>query len=143
VFSISYLGASRYNKRLGSRRFTATAMTAACIGTLCHGFIAEGVSVLAAPPEVWAWAALLGIGATVMATLCMNEGMRRLGAERGAVLSTVSPVMTIVLAWLALGEEPGLTQAIGMTITIVGATALALNKPSPPRPTMQTKAAPG
>jgi drug/metabolite transporter (DMT)-like permease len=122
VFSISYLGASRYNKRLGSRRFTATAMTAACIGTLCHGFIAEGVSVLAAPPEVWAWAALLGIGATVMATLCMNEGMRRLGAERGAVLSTVSPVMTI---------------------TIVGATALALNKPSPPGPTMQTKAAPG
>jgi hypothetical protein len=52
----------------------------------------------------------------------MNEGMRRLGAERGAVLSTVSPVMTI---------------------TIVGATALALNKPSPPGPTMQTKAAPG
>jgi drug/metabolite transporter (DMT)-like permease len=51
--------------------------------------------------------------------------------------------MTIVLAWLALGEEPGLTQAIGMTITIVGATALALNKPSPPGPTMQTKAAPG
>lgn len=134
TFSIAYLASATYTRRLGSRRFTAAAMTAAAVGTLTHGLVAEGVAVLHAPAAVWGWAVLLGLGATVLATLCMNEGVRQLGAQRAAVLSSVSPVMAIVLAWVVLGETPTVLQGVGMLVTIVGVTVLAVARQREPAP---------
>jgi drug/metabolite transporter (DMT)-like permease len=127
VFAASYLGAGTYSKRLGSRRFTATAMTAACIGTLSHGLV-TGVNFDQVPAPVWGYAVMLGVGATVVATLCMNEGMRRVGPQRSAIMSCVSPVMAVALAWFVLDEHIGAFQALGMVITVSGATAMGFFK---------------
>ena len=126
VFSFAYLGTGVYTRRLGSLRFTATAMTAACLGTLIHGLTAEGLAPLQVPAPVWGYAAMLGAGGTVLATVCMNTGVRHLGAQRSAVISSVSPIMAIGLAWITLGETPSALQAVGMGLTIIGATAMAL-----------------
>jgi uncharacterized RDD family membrane protein YckC len=33
----------------------------------------------------------------------MAEGVRRIGAQRGALVSTAGPPFTVLLSWLALG----------------------------------------
>ena len=80
------------------------------------------------PAQAWGYAILLGFGATVAATLLMNEGLRRIGPQRGAIISCISPAAALSLGWLVLHEIPSLGQVAGMLIAVLGATVIALEK---------------
>jgi drug/metabolite transporter (DMT)-like permease len=58
--------------------------------------------------------------------LAQAEGVRRIGAQRGAVLSTVGPPTTVLLAWALLGERLGPWQWLGIALIVGGILALDL-----------------
>lgn len=79
------------------------------------------------PGDLGGWLALLAIAllSTVLAILTFFAGLQRLGAARASMLSTLEPVVTVVLAALLLGEQVGWTQALGGTLILVGVLWLA------------------
>ena len=82
-----------------------------------------GVSIVrtlaGAPPHLpatpAAWAALIAIAlvSTVTAMLAFFAGLTRLGAARTSMLSTLEPVVTVLLAAVLLGERLSLVQWCG------------------------------
>jgi drug/metabolite transporter (DMT)-like permease len=94
------------------------------------------VSPLDVPQDVW-WA-LLGLGfvATALAIQAFYAGVRRVGGARAALISTVEPVYTIVLAMLLFRERLSALQLIGGAL-VIGAVILAetgrQDEPSVPR----------
>ena len=58
--------------------------------------------------------------------LLQAEGVRRIGAQRGAVLSTVGPPTTVLIAWALLGERLGGWQWLGIALIVGGILALDL-----------------
>ena len=79
------------------------------------------------PTTVAGWTAVLAIAviSTVVAMVSLFAGIQRLGAADAATLSTLEPVVTIVLAALFLGEAVSLIQVSGGVIVLGAVIALA------------------
>jgi drug/metabolite transporter (DMT)-like permease len=77
------------------------------------------------PKDMTGWAAVASIGvfSTLMPIVFFFAGMRRLGAGDATTLSTFEPVVTLLLAYLFLGETLGPTQAFGAAM-VIGAVVI-------------------
>ena len=121
TFALYQLIAKSLITQVGSRMFTCIAMTSASIGVLTHSFAWHGVSALfALPSHIVLLGALLGIFATVLPSFMLNAALERIGAEAVAMIGTLSPVATIAMAVLILGEPFTPTDAFGTVLVIAG-----------------------
>ena len=68
---------------------------------------------------------------TVLAFGLLSAGLGRLPAGTAAVISTVEPVVAVILGAVVLGEAVGPLQVVGMVL-IVGAVAVLLRYESRP-----------
>ena len=82
-------------------------------GSLDTGFESEG----------WLWLATLAIVSTVGAITLFFAGLRRVGPSMAAILSTLEPLTTVALAYLAFGETLTALQ-LGGGMLVVGAVLL-------------------
>lgn len=122
-----FLANDRVNTRIGSINSTVYAMTAACLGLTVHGFVGGGISWPPDPDIPWLMTGLI-LAATVMPLFLIGEGIRLLGAERAAIVTTVGPLATIVLAWWFLGERLTPQQGVGALLVIGGILVLELGR---------------
>jgi drug/metabolite transporter (DMT)-like permease len=85
----------------------------------------------AVPPE--AWPGLLGIAvfSTALAIQAFYAASARIGAAQTALVSTVEPVWTIVMATLLFGESLTPVQLIG-GVLVIGGVVLAQTTPGEP-----------
>jgi len=123
----------RTTKAINSSAFTTVAMTAAAA---CFGlqFAALGEwSDLSMNARSWALMAGLVVFATVLPLFFMAEGIKRIGAQRGAVVSTVGPPATILLAVAFLGERMETIQLAGVALIVAGILILELRGRFPAR----------
>ncbi len=81
----------------------------------------------ALPTSAVAWAAVgsIALWSTAVAIITFFAGMARLGAADAATLSTLEPVVTVVLAALFLGEAIGPWQSVGGAIILGAVIVLA------------------
>ena len=81
------------------------------------------------PATLSGWEVAVGIAivSTVVAILAMFAGMARIGAARASILSTLEPVITVILAALLLRENLGVAQLGGGALIVL--SALILNMP--------------
>lgn len=79
------------------------------------------------PAGMSGWLAVLAIAvvATVIPIVGFFAGMQRLGAIDASTLSTLEPVVTLLLAYLLLGEKLGAIQSIGAGMVIAAVVALS------------------
>jgi drug/metabolite transporter (DMT)-like permease len=68
------------------------------------------------------WGALLysGLLALVLAYFFWYRGVRVLGPTRTAMYSNLQPVVALIVAWIALGEQPTLIQVLGAAAIMCG-----------------------
>lgn len=80
--------------------------------------------------DLWAhggfWSII--IFGTVVSFNAYLEGVRRVGAVTGSILSSIEPISAAVLAWLVLGNEFSRWDMMGMTLIIVTIFLLAWDK---------------
>jgi drug/metabolite transporter (DMT)-like permease len=62
-----------------------------------------------------------GAVSTLGAGLLYYAGLRRIPAERAAILSYVEPLAAITVGWIAFGERPSAAGAVGGTMILAGA----------------------
>lgn len=123
TFALYQLFARELILRCGPALFTAIAMTAASLSVITHFVLTHGIALPAAPLRAWELMIGLAIFATIVPTFMMSAGTARIGAQGTAIISTISPVVTIVLAIAVLGEAFGLAEAAG-TVLVIGGVGL-------------------
>ncbi len=120
VYSVFLIGSSRVVHRFGAVRFTSWGML---VGTLCclvQFFSVHSVEALRLPMSVYGLAFAMAIFSTVLPNIFMSEGLRRIGANRAALVGTIGPVVTIALGAVVLGEHIGPLQFAGAGLVLVG-----------------------
>ena len=82
---------------------------------------------LSLPHSVMGWVGSIGLAlvGTVVAVWAFFEGVRRIGAVDASMLSTLEPVVTVVLAWVLLGERLTALNLCGGALILVAAVLLA------------------
>jgi drug/metabolite transporter (DMT)-like permease len=80
----------------------------------------------------WGWLAGIALISTVAAVSLFFAGLKRVGPTTASVLSTVEPVVTVVLAFLVFGELLGALQLVGGGLVIAAVLVLASQRAEEP-----------
>jgi drug/metabolite transporter (DMT)-like permease len=127
--AIYFLIGERYTRELGSTRFASIGMSSAAVVLAVHFIVFRSFSEIAAlGAQDWMLLAILAMFCMFVPGLLQAEGMRRVGAQRGAIGSTIGPVTTIVLAALFLGERLNLWQLLGSAMIVGSILVLSVGK---------------
>ncbi len=103
-----------------------------CVAAIVCGVIVavrmvSGLSdSLPASERGWLSLASIAVICTVVAILTFFAGLQRLGATSASVMSTLEPVVTVLLAMWLLGESLSVFQAVGGALILVAVICLAL-----------------
>ncbi len=124
VFAVYYMMNQALGPRLGSARMAMSAIVGATLGTGLHFLITTPLGNLATAWPAFGWIAVMALFCSVIPFLLITEGIRRVGASRSALISTVGPVATLVLAWLLLEETMAWEQLAGAALVILSIMAL-------------------
>ncbi len=124
TYGLYLLGAGRMVPKLGSQRFTSLALLAATAAVLLHA-AATGAKLLGLAPAVYGIGLLMALVATVAPAFLLARGIALLGSGPAAIVSTVGPVSTILLAYLFLGEPITAVEVAGTALVVCGATLVA------------------
>lgn len=117
--------------KFGSWRLTGWSLSAACIGTLFHFFLTKPNPILVLtelPISIFWYGLYLGVFVTVIPTILMILSIESLGASRSAMISSISPILTILLAVIFLGEYLNYIQWIGCVLNIAGVLLISLGR---------------
>jgi drug/metabolite transporter (DMT)-like permease len=79
----------------------------------------------------WGWLACLTVVSTFGAVSMFFAGLRRVGPTTASILSTLEPVVTVLLAWLVFAERLSAVQLLGGALVIGGVLVLAGYGPRP------------
>lgn len=121
----------RLIQRFGSWNFTGLALSIACIGTLTHYMIAMPQPLhlfIQLPVSVIGYGIALGLLVTVLPTVLMAQSIVRLGAAQSAMIASIGPILTIILATIFLGEHLNAIQWLGCMLNIIGVMMITLAK---------------
>jgi drug/metabolite transporter (DMT)-like permease len=81
----------------------------------------------AVTPHVWGVSVYLAIGATVLPSFFLSAALHRISAQANSTIATLSPVMTIVLAVVILGEPLTATGVVGALLVLAGVAWFTLS----------------
>src|SRR6201999_2293098 len=69
---------------------------------------------------LWTYGILLAVIATVIPSFMLSAGMKRIGANNAAIVTSVGPVSTILQAHFFLGDKIFAEQVVGTVLVIFG-----------------------
>lgn len=128
AFALYIVGSGEYVKQLGTRRFTVWTMSIACTAIFIHHSVANQLQLFHFQTPVYLYAFLMSVIGTVLPSFMIAEGIRRIGASNAAIIGSIGPISTIILAYFFLGELFGWLQIFGTLLVIGGILILSLNK---------------
>ena len=111
-------------RNMSSATFTLTAMTAAGTAFFIHHGLIMGWLNVELPGNSLPIMLGLVVFATVLPLFCVAEGIRRIGASRGALLSTVGPPATAFMAYLIYDERLSVLQLLGTALVVLSVALL-------------------
>ena len=118
-------------QRLGSGLFTFTAMSAAAFGMAVHYQIFAGWERVDLSVAAWWTLAALVVFSTVLPLFLMAEGVRRVGASKASLISTLGPPATAIMAQELTGEILAPAQWLGSGLVLIGVMALEVRRQRP------------
>ncbi|MBB5708956.1 DMT family transporter [Sphingomonas xinjiangensis] len=131
TFALYQLFARELIVRCGASLFTAIAMGSAGITALLGFFATHPATALVPPRGAWALIVALAVFSTVVPAFLMSAGTARIGAQSTAIVSTISPVVTIGVAIMVLGEPFGWPEALGTACVLGGVGLFSLVETRP------------
>ena len=116
--------------KYGVLRFTCYAMI---VSTLCivvhYGFLGNW-QLWNFPLIVYVYGLLMALFATLIPSFMVSASINRLGASSFAILGSLGPVSTTLLAYIFLDERLTIIQIGGMLVVITGVTYLSFKEKS-------------
>ncbi|MFW2078935.1 DMT family transporter [Acinetobacter sp. ULE_I010] len=118
-------------QKFGSWNYTGLALSIACFGTLTHFAMTtpNPIQLLSQLPMQVIWYGIaLGLLVTVLPTILIAQSISRLGAAQAAMIGSIGPILTIILAVALLGEHMNAIQWFGCLLNIIGVMMITLSK---------------
>jgi drug/metabolite transporter (DMT)-like permease len=128
AYAIYLIGAGHTIARIGSTRFTAYAMTVACIAALLQFALTNSLSDLEQSSRVYWLSIAMALFSTVMPAFVLAAAIRRIGSMQTSVIGSIGPVSTIYLAYVFLGEAMSAVQILGSLLVLAGVLMISLKK---------------
>jgi drug/metabolite transporter (DMT)-like permease len=128
TYATYIVGSGRLIPLVGASKFNSYAMSFASVGVLIHFFISSEVSLWNFTPTVYYYSILMAILSTVIPSYLIVQGIKRIGSENAAIVSSVGPVSTILMAYLFLNEQIQLTQLAGTALILSGVLLISRKK---------------
>jgi drug/metabolite transporter (DMT)-like permease len=125
--AVYFLIGARHTRELGSTRFAAIAMISAAVLLAAHySLFGSLAQIERLETDDWLLLAILGIACMFVPGLLQAEGMRRVGASRAAIGSTIGPPTTIVLAAFFFEERLNVWQILGSAMIVGSVVVLSV-----------------
>ena len=132
TYALYLMGSGILIPKFGSVRFNSYAMSVAALGVFVHYLLHNGAAqLLQYVPAVYGYSVLMAVVATVVPSYLVVEGIRLVGAGNAAIIGSVGPISTILLAYLFLGETVSGVQIIGTVIVLSGILLITIKKEKP------------
>ena len=125
-YAIYLVAGSEVISRVGSVRFTAYAMTVASIACILQFFLLRPLSALDLPAAVYGLSIAMALVSTVIPGFLVAEALRRIGANKVAIIGALGPVTAIFLGYVGLDELMTPLQAAGAGLVLVGVVAISM-----------------
>ncbi|MBP6022095.1 DMT family transporter [Ferruginibacter sp.] len=114
-------GSGQLIPQIGATKFTAYAMTVAAVGVLLHFVINGNFTVIeSGNTKFWLYGILIAVVATVIPSFLISAGLKKMGSNNVAIVSSIGPVSTIIQAHFILGEQIFAAQIFGTILVIAG-----------------------
>jgi drug/metabolite transporter (DMT)-like permease len=130
-------GTGRMVGVVGASKFTIYSMLSATVAVLAHYFVRNmvgvhpvsgaggggwsvGLTFPAIGAILWRYGFLLALVATVIPSFMLSAGMKIIGPNNAAIVTSVGPVSTILQAHFLLGDPIFAEQVIGTVLVIFG-----------------------
>lgn len=120
TYSFYLVGSGRMIPVLGAAKFTAYAMLAATAGVFIHFLLRNHSTVHLFDHSLLGYAILLALIATVAPSFMLSYGMKKIGANNAAIITSIGPVSTILQAHFILGDKIFAEQVAGTVLVIIG-----------------------
>jgi len=123
-YALYLVASQQIMKSLGSVRFTAASGTITLAMMLVVIPLSTGLENLTFPLQGVLWGAVIATLCTVLPFFMLFEGIKRCGATQASLITLSGPIMTVIAAWLILGETLNGLQTLGAVISILGVASL-------------------
>lgn len=120
TYSIYLVGTGRLVPKVGVTRYTAYAMLAATAGIFIQFLSTRRISDIPFSPSLVGYGTALAIIATVLPSFMMSNGMKKIGSNNVAIITSIGPVSTIAQAHFILGEPIFTEQVLGTALVMAG-----------------------
>jgi drug/metabolite transporter (DMT)-like permease len=128
TYAFYLAGTGRMVPVLGSAKFTTYSMLTATAAIMLHYFLRQVLTPGGHSPiptgagsgALWGYGILLALVATVIPSFMLSEGMKRIGANNAAIVTSIGPVSTILQAHFFLGDRIFAEQVVGTVLVIIG-----------------------
>ena len=106
-------------------RFTTYATAAASVYCILQFLLLRPISALALPLRVYELTIAMALFSTVLPLFMMAEALRRIGASRVAMISSLGPAATVTSGYLGLDERMTVLQTMGGALIVSGVLIVA------------------
>ena len=127
-YAVYLVTGSQLVKRVGSMRFTAYTMMVSTLPAVIQFAVLEGPAALQLPRIVWVYAIVLATVCTVLPVFLVAESLKRIGANRFALIGGLGPVTTVLADFALLDGSLGALQLLGGALVITGVLLVTLKR---------------
>lgn len=128
TYACYLVGSGDLIPKLGSLRFTSFAMIVSCLAVVIHYLMKNELTFATYPTEVYGIGIAMAVICTILPSFMIAEAIRRIGAPRVALIGSIGPVSTLILAAIFLGERIGAFQVLGTLVVISGVLLISKDK---------------
>jgi drug/metabolite transporter (DMT)-like permease len=115
--------------RIGPTLLSALVCTGAAVTLTTGSALLGDLRLGEVTPAGWGWLAGIAMVSTVAAVSLFFAGLKRVGPTTASILSTVEPVVTVLLAFLVFGELLGSLQLVGGALVVAAVIVLGSYRP--------------
>jgi drug/metabolite transporter (DMT)-like permease len=126
TFAFYLVGSGKVIPKIGAPQFTSLSMLAASIGIFLHYFVThrQGIGSIIDMPILHSntiyYVIALAIISTVIPSFLMSGGMKRIGSNDLAIITSIGPVSTLFQARWVLNEAFSWEQILGTVFVVIG-----------------------
>jgi drug/metabolite transporter (DMT)-like permease len=128
TYAAYIVGSGKLIPLVGASKFNSYAMSFASIGVLSHFFLFSDMSLLHLPITVYVYSFAMAVFATVIPSYLVAAAINRIGSGNTAIVGSVGPVSTILLAYIFLDEAITVWQLIGTAFILFGVLIIGKQK---------------
>ena len=124
TYAFYLVGTGKLVPKMGVSNYTSVAMLSASAGIFTHYLITEDYTLfphyLALGSPILGYIIALALVATVIPSFLLSIGMKRIGSNDVAIVTSIGPVATLFQARILLHETIGALQITGTILVILG-----------------------